>query len=62
MEEHRYTCPTHVREFTRYRAHVDFTQDRPTEAPRTEEDPDPGPAAYDGDALAAAECDPMAAR
>jgi hypothetical protein len=32
MEEHRYSCPSQVREFTRYRAHVDFSQDRPAPA------------------------------
>ncbi|HEV8152793.1 MAG TPA: hypothetical protein VGP78_07675 [Solirubrobacteraceae bacterium] len=62
MEEHRYTCPTHVREFTRYRAHVDLAQDRPSEAQRAELGPDPEPAPYEGDALADAESDPMAAR
>ena len=62
MEEHRYTCPTHVREFTRYRAHVDLAQDLPREAQRADEDPDPEPAPYERDAPAAAESDPMAAR
>ena len=32
MEEHRFACPTHVREFTRYRAHVDFSGDDATAA------------------------------
>ena len=62
MEEHRYACPTHVREFTRYRAHVDFSQDRPTEAHVSREDPDPGLAAFAEDPCAPAESDPLAAR
>jgi hypothetical protein len=62
MDEHRYTCPAHVREFTRYRAHVDFSQDRPPEANASEEDPDPELAAVGEDSRARAESDPMAAR
>jgi hypothetical protein len=62
MEEHRFTCPTHVREFTRYRAHVDFSQDRPTDAPVSREDPDLGPAAFAEDPRAPAEPDRLAAR
>ena len=44
MEEHRFTCPTHVREFTRYRAHVDFSADETAAAPPVEERPPQSPA------------------
>ena len=63
MEEHRYMTPTQVREFTRYRAHVDFTQDRalevpagPRDAARTE------PATGDQDARGPGAAGPLPAR
>jgi len=43
MEEHRFSCPTQVREFTRYRAHVAFALDR-APAPPVAGDEGSGPA------------------
>jgi hypothetical protein len=56
MEEHRFTCPTQVREFTRYRAHVDFSADETAAAPRVEDQPEqsPAPAGAETQAIAAA--------
>jgi hypothetical protein len=56
MEEHRFTCPTHVREFTRYRAHVDFSADETAAAPPVEDEPaqSPAPAGAETHSLAAA--------
>jgi hypothetical protein len=44
MEEHRFTCPTHVREFTRYRAHVDFSADETVAVHPAEDRPAQSPA------------------
>ena len=56
MEEHRFTCPTHVREFTRYRAHVDFSTDETAAVQPVEDRPPqpPAPAGAERDSLAAA--------
>jgi hypothetical protein len=63
MEEHRYTTPTQVREFTRYRAHVDFTQDRAPAAPSGPADlAEAQPAAGDEDAHGAGAADRLPAR
>ena len=62
MEEHRYTCPSHVREFTRYRGHFNPTPEPLHSAPAVDDDADPEPAAFAEDARAPAESDPMAAR
>jgi hypothetical protein len=61
MEEHRYTTPTHVREFTRYRAHVDFSQDRMPPAPADpldRADTEPATGDEDARALGAADAPP----
>ena len=61
MEEHRYSCPSQVREFTRYRAHVDFSQDRPAPASVALEDgvdPATAPGEQDARGPRAAESSP----
>ena len=56
MEEHRFACPTHVREFTRYRAHVDFSADETAAVPPDEDraQQSPAPAGAESHSLAAA--------
>jgi len=56
MEEHRFTCPTHVREFTRFRGHFNPTLEA-ADPPVADEPRPTATAATQGDeerALAAA--------
>jgi hypothetical protein len=39
MEEHRFACPTHVREFTRFRGHRNPSLDSPEEPAAGEQRP-----------------------
>jgi hypothetical protein len=61
MKEHRYTFPTHVREFTRYRGHFNPAPEHAPSAP-PDDDAGPEPAAFTENPRAPAESDPMAAR
>jgi hypothetical protein len=38
MEEHRFACPTHVREFTRFRGHFNPSLDLRSDAPADVDD------------------------
>jgi hypothetical protein len=46
MEEHRFACPTHVREFTRFRGHSNASLEIPEE-PAPDEQRSAAPAAED---------------
>jgi hypothetical protein len=62
MEEHRYACPTHVREFTRYRGHFNPALERAVSAPAADDDADPESARFAEDPRAPGGADPVAAR
>ena len=62
MKEHRYACPTHVREFTRYRGHFNPAPEHAPSAPTADDDAYPEPARVAGDPRGPGDADPIAAR